>query len=57
MTNAVDATWLNLFAANGLEIPYVGYALVDFWVGGVHVPEKVLIIVNDGCLGSDRGIG
>ena len=56
VTNAADTPWLALRAANGLEIPYVGYALVDCMVGSVHVPGKGVIIVNDECLGPDKGI-
>lgn len=26
--------WLTLKAANGLQIPYVGYAVLDFTIGG-----------------------
>lgn len=32
MTNAGNTPWLTLQAANGLEIPYVSYALVDCMV-------------------------
>ncbi len=53
MTNADDAPWLTLRAADGLEIPYVGYALVDCMVGSTHVHGKGVIIVNDECLGPD----
>lgn len=44
MTNAGDTPWLTLQSANGLEIPYVSYALVDCMVGSVHVPGKGVII-------------
>jgi len=56
VTEAAETPWLVLRAANGLEIPYVGYALVDCMVGSIHVPEKGVIIVNDECLGPNKGI-
>lgn len=33
-TNDRDLPWLTLRAANGLTIPYVGYMVADFIVGG-----------------------
>lgn len=51
-----DLQWLTLKAANGLQIPYTGYAILDFSVGGVQVPGKGVIIVKDECLGAERGI-
>ena len=30
---ASEISWLSLRAANGLQLPYVGYALLDFEVG------------------------
>lgn len=55
--NTIDKpSWLTLKAANGLQIPYIGYAILDFKVGGVHIPNKGAIIVNDECLGSDRAV-
>lgn len=56
MTEAAQTPWLTLRAANGLKIPYVGYALVDCMVGSVHVPGKGVIIVDDECLGPHKGI-
>lgn len=56
MTRADDAPWLTLHAANGLEIPLVGYTLVNCTVGSVNVSEKGVIIVNDECLGPNKGI-
>lgn len=55
VTSADKTPWLKLRAANSLEIPYVGYALVDCVVGKI-IPEKGVIIVDDDCLGSDKGI-
>lgn len=51
-----DLGWLTLKAANGLQIPYTGYAILDFSVGGVTVPGKGVIIVTDECLNAERGI-
>lgn len=51
-----DLHWLTLKAANGLQIPYTGYAILDFSVGGVTIPGKGVIIVKDECLNSERGI-
>lgn len=51
-----EPRWLTLKAANGLQIPYIGYALLDFKVGGVKLLNKGVIIVSDDCLGSDRAI-
>lgn len=51
-----DLHWLSLKAANGLQIPYTGYAILDFSVGGVTVPGKGVIIVKDECLSAERGI-
>ncbi|KAL2102866.1 hypothetical protein ACEWY4_002034 [Coilia grayii] len=51
-----DISWLTLKAANGLKLPYVGYAILDFEVGGILVPAKGVIIVEDGCLQSNQAI-
>ncbi|KAK7913015.1 hypothetical protein WMY93_013226 [Mugilogobius chulae] len=56
LTSVTEVPWLTLRAANGLQIPYIGYALVNCVVGGVHISEKGIIIVEDKCLGSERGI-
>lgn len=48
--------WLTLKAANGLSLPYVGYALLDFEVGGVAVPEKGVVVVEDKYLPPSYGI-
>lgn len=42
-----------------LHIPYVAYAVVDIFVvvvGGVQVPAKGVVIVEDDCLGADQRI-
>ncbi|XP_078800217.1 uncharacterized protein LOC144990904 [Oryzias latipes] len=51
-----EAPWLTLRAANGLEIPYVGYALLDCMVGGIRVSGKGILIVEDKCVGTEKGI-
>lgn len=56
VTRADNVRWLTLCAANGLKIPYIGYAMVDCMVGSVHVLEKGVIIVSDECLGPKKGI-
>lgn len=38
---------LTLRAANGLEIPYVKYAVLDFKVAGVQIPARGVVIVKD----------
>lgn len=53
---ADDLNWLTLKAANGLSIPYTGYAILDFSVAGVKVPGKGVVIVKDECLGVEKGI-
>lgn len=53
---AAEIPWLSLRAANGLKLPYVGYALVDFEIGGVVVPGRGVIIVEDQSGPSDHGI-
>lgn len=39
--------WLSLRAANGLELPYVGYALMDGQVGEVRLPGKGIVVTKD----------
>lgn len=56
LTSVDGASWLTLRAANGLKIPYVGYALVDCTVGSIQVQQKGVIIVDDECLGPDKGL-
>lgn len=56
MNCAHDSPWLTLRVVNGLQIPYVGYAVVDFAVGGINVPQKGMVVVEDGCMGADHAI-
>lgn len=39
--------WLQLKAANGLDIPYLGYAEVDVEVLGKVIPNKGILVVKD----------
>uniref|UniRef100_A0A671U0X9 Gypsy retrotransposon integrase-like protein 1 n=1 Tax=Sparus aurata TaxID=8175 RepID=A0A671U0X9_SPAAU len=39
--------WLQLRAANGLEIPYVGYVELDVTVLGKVVPQRGILVVKD----------
>nr|XP_054604616.1 uncharacterized protein LOC129165457 [Nothobranchius furzeri] len=39
--------FFQLRAANGLEIPYTGYAVLDFEVEGISIPGRGVIIVMD----------
>lgn len=48
--------WLKLKAANGLMIPYTGYAILDFVIGGVRILDKGVVIVKDECLGPEKRI-
>ncbi|KAJ8351844.1 hypothetical protein SKAU_G00233200 [Synaphobranchus kaupii] len=40
MQNPAVLEWLNLHAATGLQIPFIGYAVMDFIVGGVQMPAN-----------------
>lgn len=42
-----DCKWLGLKAANGLDIPYVGYVEVDVVVLGQCIPGRGVLIVRD----------
>ena len=39
--------WLTLTAANGLEIPYIGYLELDFEAQGVTIPQRGILVVRD----------
>ncbi|XP_023816073.1 uncharacterized protein LOC111948248 [Oryzias latipes] len=56
VTSADTLPWLTLRAANGLKIPYRGYTIVDCVVGSIEVTGKGIIVVDDECLGSEKGI-
>lgn len=55
-TNSTDLPWLTLRAANGLKIPYIGYMVADFIVGGITVPSRGIVIVRDDCLGKHKAL-
>lgn len=42
-----DCRWLGLKAANGLDIPYVGYLELDVGVLGQCIPRRGILIVKD----------
>ena len=56
LCDARDLPWLTLKAANGLKIPYVGYAVLDFIVGGLEIPARSVVIVQDACLNTEYGL-
>lgn len=39
--------WLQLTAANGCDIPYVGYVELDVEIFGVVVPQRGILVVKD----------
>lgn len=49
-------SWLTLRAANGLNIPYVGYMVADFHVCGVWVPARGIVAVKDEVIGANKAI-
>lgn len=51
-----EVPWLILRGANGLDIPYIGYVVVDFHIQGVSVQQKGVVIVRDQCLGAHRAL-
>lgn len=48
--------WFTLRGANGLDISYIGYLVVNFKVKGVQVPEKWVVVVRDQCLGTHKAL-
>lgn len=42
-----ELTKLNIVAANGLQVPYVGFVLIDIEIAGTFVKDKGFLIVND----------
>ncbi|KAJ8409273.1 hypothetical protein AAFF_G00234710 [Aldrovandia affinis] len=47
LQEATALEWLDLKSANGLDIPFFGYVILDFVVGGVKDPRKGVLIVRD----------
>lgn len=39
--------WLWLRAANGLEIPYIGYMELDCQVLGERIPKRGVLVIRD----------
>lgn len=39
--------WLKITAANGLDIPYIGYVELDVETMGLTIPERGFLIVKD----------
>ncbi|MGH0124627.1 UNVERIFIED_CONTAM: hypothetical protein FKN15_076715 [Acipenser sinensis] len=56
MGDTAGISWLALRAANGLKIPYVGYLVADFQVGGVKILSRGVVVVKYDCLGSKQAI-
>ncbi|CAL8275878.1 unnamed protein product [Arctogadus glacialis] len=48
--------WLTLKAAIGLRISYIGYAVLDFAVGGIEVTNKGIVMVEDSSMGTECGL-
>ncbi|KAJ8381695.1 hypothetical protein SKAU_G00024730 [Synaphobranchus kaupii] len=44
--NPAVIEWLNLRAANGLQIHFNSYVVMDFVVGGVHLPAKGVVMMT-----------
>lgn len=44
-----ECAWLALKAANGMDIPCVGYVELDVSIFGVTLPSKGILIVKDTC--------
>lgn len=44
--------WLQLTAANGLDLPYVGYVEVEVETMGLTIPKRGFLIVKDAALSS-----
>ena len=51
-----DVPWLLLRGANGLAIPYTGYVVADFRVGGIDIPARGIVVVKDECLKNGRAL-
>lgn len=56
MKDAKDIEWLSLRVANGLQTPYVGFALLDFQIGRVTIPAQEVVIAQDDCVGAETAI-
>uniref|UniRef100_A0AAV2KUJ1 Peptidase A2 domain-containing protein n=1 Tax=Knipowitschia caucasica TaxID=637954 RepID=A0AAV2KUJ1_KNICA len=54
--NSDEIPWLTLRAANGLNLPWVGYMVADFEIHGVRVPARGIVVPKDECIGADKAI-
>uniref|UniRef100_A0AAV2MFS4 Uncharacterized protein n=1 Tax=Knipowitschia caucasica TaxID=637954 RepID=A0AAV2MFS4_KNICA len=54
--NSDEIPWLTLRAANGLNLPWVGYMVADFEIHGVRVPARGIVVAKDECIGADKAI-
>lgn len=50
-------SYVKLKAANGLKIPCIGYALMDFKIEGVEINQKGVFVVSDECSSNQFIIG
>jgi transposase InsO family protein len=53
-TEVEPVNWLELSAANGLEIPYVGLMMLEVTVFGEKIGEVGILVVKDSGRGQDR---
>ena len=42
-----EAPWLRITAANGQEVPYLGYLEMDISLPGIHLPGMGVLVVRD----------
>uniref|UniRef100_A0AAV2KRN3 Uncharacterized protein n=1 Tax=Knipowitschia caucasica TaxID=637954 RepID=A0AAV2KRN3_KNICA len=52
--NSDEIPWLTLRAANGLNLPWVGYMVADFEIHGVSA--RGIVVAKDECIGADKAI-
>lgn len=50
------SSWLSIRAANGLSVPYIGYAQLEVRVGSIQLPACGVVIVTDECLSGPPGL-
>ncbi|KAF0025638.1 hypothetical protein F2P81_022519 [Scophthalmus maximus] len=57
MRDKTKIPWLKIKAANGLEVPYQGYVVLDFQNGGFEIIGKAVLIVQDeDCCSTQHGV-
>lgn len=54
--DAGELAWLTLRAPNELQIPFVGYVVLDFTIGGIEVLDRGVMIVKDKCISTEYGL-